>query len=339
MRLKCPNCDAVYEVGEGVIPPEGRDVQCSNCANTWFQYPEGFDDRPEEETVAPPPPPPDVPLETKDSPEDADFEAALQAALEADEDGEDGELIEGSAVSEPPAPAAPEPEPEAEPEPVPAPAPEPEPVTAPVTDAVEDAVAGMFDDPASAPSAKPAPQRPPLDPDVSELLRAEAAREMEQRRHEGSPELETQPDLGLDEADTAVSGAAAAARARMERMRGDKAEAPVEHPSRRDLLPDIEEINSSLRSTTERTRDVDAPVSDDVEEVRSKRSGFRVGFILILLVAVLGFVAYAFAPQIIAQVPQAEPYLTGYIAMVNEWRLSLDALVQRLTAFVQSKTG
>lgn len=37
MRLTCPNCDAQYEVPDEVIPEEGRDVQCSNCGDTWFQ--------------------------------------------------------------------------------------------------------------------------------------------------------------------------------------------------------------------------------------------------------------------------------------------------------------
>jgi predicted Zn finger-like uncharacterized protein len=39
MRLTCPNCKAQYEVADGVIPPGGRDVQCSACGSTWFQYP------------------------------------------------------------------------------------------------------------------------------------------------------------------------------------------------------------------------------------------------------------------------------------------------------------
>jgi predicted Zn finger-like uncharacterized protein len=39
MRLTCPNCKAQYEVEETVIPAGGRDVQCSSCGNTWFQYP------------------------------------------------------------------------------------------------------------------------------------------------------------------------------------------------------------------------------------------------------------------------------------------------------------
>ena len=39
MRLICPNCDAQYEVPDNVIPEAGRDVQCSDCGNTWFQGP------------------------------------------------------------------------------------------------------------------------------------------------------------------------------------------------------------------------------------------------------------------------------------------------------------
>ena len=37
MRLVCPNCGAQYEVPDDVIPETGRDVQCSNCGDTWFQ--------------------------------------------------------------------------------------------------------------------------------------------------------------------------------------------------------------------------------------------------------------------------------------------------------------
>lgn len=37
MRLTCPNCSARYEVDEAMVPAAGRDVQCSNCSQTWFQ--------------------------------------------------------------------------------------------------------------------------------------------------------------------------------------------------------------------------------------------------------------------------------------------------------------
>jgi predicted Zn finger-like uncharacterized protein len=39
MRLVCPNCAAQYEVDEGAIPEAGRNVQCANCGDTWFQEP------------------------------------------------------------------------------------------------------------------------------------------------------------------------------------------------------------------------------------------------------------------------------------------------------------
>lgn len=37
MRLTCPNCSAKYEVDDAMVPPDGREVQCSNCSHTWFQ--------------------------------------------------------------------------------------------------------------------------------------------------------------------------------------------------------------------------------------------------------------------------------------------------------------
>jgi len=37
MRLVCPQCAAQYEVDINAIPEDGRDVQCANCGNTWFQ--------------------------------------------------------------------------------------------------------------------------------------------------------------------------------------------------------------------------------------------------------------------------------------------------------------
>lgn len=37
MRIVCPNCASQYEVAPEVIPEAGRDVQCANCAEIWFQ--------------------------------------------------------------------------------------------------------------------------------------------------------------------------------------------------------------------------------------------------------------------------------------------------------------
>ena len=71
MRLNCPNCEAQYEVPDDVIPPEGRDVQCAACGETWFQPNPGSPDAGAE----------DVP----DAAEDPEENAAENAAENAEE--------------------------------------------------------------------------------------------------------------------------------------------------------------------------------------------------------------------------------------------------------------
>jgi len=39
MRLVCPKCSSQYEVDISLFPDDGREVQCSNCEEIWFQYP------------------------------------------------------------------------------------------------------------------------------------------------------------------------------------------------------------------------------------------------------------------------------------------------------------
>ncbi|OWJ71411.1 hypothetical protein CDV50_10055 [Haematobacter massiliensis] len=36
VKIECPGCKAIYEVGGELIPPDGRDMQCSNCNHEWF---------------------------------------------------------------------------------------------------------------------------------------------------------------------------------------------------------------------------------------------------------------------------------------------------------------
>ncbi|MEW9921065.1 zinc-ribbon domain-containing protein [Marimonas sp. MJW-29] len=273
MRLTCPNCDAQYEVPDEVIPTSGRDVQCSNCGQTWFQH--HPDHAPEEEE---------------------------EIVLRADAPDEDEEIA-------PPPPPAP-------------------------------------------PPAKE-PERRQLDPAVADILRQEAEAEFEARKRRQSETLESQPELGLEEGtepparpaeDEDVSERRAAeAKRRMARMRGEpegKAEAAAAAAaisSRRELLPDIEEINSTLRSDTAPSG-VDAEAREGLGaggEQKQKR-GFRAGFRTVVLLALVLGLVYAFAPQISQTVPAIDPLINSYVVWVDQMRLALNGQIDALMGWLNA---
>lgn len=191
--------------------------------------------------------------------------------------------------------------------------------------------------------AAPEPRRE-LDPAVASVLREEAEHEARRRRRDAAQPLETQPDLGLD--DTTEAGAAGAARSRMARLRTAR-KSPEERDSdlrravsaRGDLLPDIEEINSSLRAGSERNTPQTAAPSDPEEEEQSRRQGFRVGFLFVALLAAAFATAYIFAPEIVARVPESREIMTRYVALVNDLRGQIDAVMQSALTTVQGWTG
>ncbi|MBD3765149.1 MAG: hypothetical protein IE927_10580, partial [Rhodobacterales bacterium] len=96
---------------------------------------------------------------------------------------------------------------------------------------------------------------------------------------------------------------------------------------RRELLPDIEEINYTLRPSSER-RGGEGTVS--LPAVEATRSGFRSGFLLMVLLSVVLVLAYVMAPRIALQLPGAAPLMSAYVEQVDALRLGLDRMVRGL---------
>ncbi|WP_037373738.1 zinc-ribbon domain-containing protein [Sediminimonas qiaohouensis] len=271
MRLICPNCGAQYEVSDDVIPRTGRDVQCSNCGNTWFQVHPDHDVGLAEELDQPLPEDQRPAHDTAQHPEDTSQEEQTDT---------------------------------------------------------------------------PAQRR--LDPSVADILREEAEHEAQAREAErASAGIESQPDLGLSDPDTnEAARRAREARERMARMQGmdtepQTVEAESTSSSRRGLLPDIDEINSSLRSTSDRrpseADDYDTPgnIPAPRPEAAANGSGFRIGFSIAVLIAI-GFLAlYAYADQVAAQFPQASGPLAQYVDAVTQARLWLDTQAQTVLNWLQ----
>lgn len=295
MRLTCPNCGAQYEVPDEVIPNEGRDVQCSNCGDTWYQAHPGH---------------PDSATEPAPEPVPAPERQLSKPATSRQPKGADRDRDKGAAA----------------------------PDDAPVTH--DDAPVAHEDAPVAHEGAEPAPkdsipetQLKEIDAGISGILREEAEREARLRASEGGDPLESQPDLGLDDMSDSASQRARESRSRMAMMRGERASgsASAETGSRRELLPDIEDISSTLRSSDEDASRHTAIGAVSTDQPRKKRSGFARGFALVVIIGVIMALVYVNAPKITRAVPQADPVLSSYVAWVDQARVWLDAKLGEFT--------
>ena len=181
------------------------------------------------------------------------------------------------------------------------------------------------------------PQRQELDPKIADILREEAARESEARRREADTSVESQPDLGLDAASASPDQRAQETLRRIAHLKGEEVAAVQEESAaatRRALLPDIEEINSSLRSDAER-----AP-SDALMEatkIKSRRS-FRTGFFGVLLIFALLALTYVFGPQVSDLIPRLAPTLDSWVETVDSLRLWIDLTLQSMVNTMSADT-
>ena len=181
------------------------------------------------------------------------------------------------------------------------------------------------------------PERQELDPAIADILREEAARELEARRREADTGVESQPELGLDTASVDADQRAQETQRRIANLKGEEIAAVQEETaaaSRRPLLPDIEEINSSLRSDAER-----APPDNPMEATKIKsRRNFRTGFYGVLLILVLLAVTYVFGPQVSDLIPALAPTLDSYVETVDSLRLWIDLTLQSMVNTMSADT-
>ena len=286
MRLICPNCSAQYEVPADVIPAEGRDVQCSNCQETWFQTH------------------PDTEPQT-------DVAQTLKEHFAQTEPETATETQQSVTVPDP----------------------------GPIDDEFEraldqelDTIAEDDPDVAPAPAITHERSKREIDPSVADILREEAQREREQRAAET---FEHQDEFALDTDEPASdpqpkkSGYIDPKLDDLDEMYKDTAsDAPA---SRRDLLPDIEEINSTLR------RDKKSAGKEQPETQAQKNASGRRGFRAAIILLLLAVAVYAYADLITSNVPQLAPYLDAYVAQIDQWRAALSDQTSGFLTWLQAQ--
>lgn len=197
----------------------------------------------------------------------------------------------------------------------------------------------LTDTPEEAPeeTSAPPPQQQKLDEGVADILREEAERETTERSLE-SGGLESQPDLGLSEASPEIDEHSASLQSDVEVTTPS---AKPSESSRRDLLPDIEEINSTLAASPENSID-DAEDDEATEEIK-RRDGFRRGFYAALFIFAIMALIYVFSPNIATTFPKLAPTLASYVDWVNALRTSVDRVllsgVDKITALLAQLGG
>jgi len=316
MRLICPNCAAQYEVDEGVIPESGRDVQCANCGDTWFQ-----ERRPSLRLPEPP------------QADETDVTDELETGSDPDQSSEDDpQLVEDFETDD---------------------------ADYDTPDAVDDMVSPAEEDDDE---PEETPQQPPfaqtkVDPSVLDILRSEAQREATARDAETS-ETDTpatdaktaaegdkrrihftpDPTVDVDGDDKETAALDIEDDGDTDDKDDDLDDAPEQLEDVRVMpipprqarpesaartLPDIDELNSSLRSSHDKARGQDGTPAAKARARDRKNVSSRIGFYLAVILVLLLVIAYIMAAQIGAAVPAARPYLDTYVNLINSLRLGL----------------
>ena len=310
MRLTCPTCGATYEIDDALIPSGGRDVQCSNCDATWFQL---------------------------GPPRRAASVAPLRSGRD-DDAGDDRDDDDAAAGAE--RGAAPEDAP---------------------SDARSDPVFDILREEREYETRARRAERdargadddsgPAVDPALGRMLAGGG------RARPGAADDDGPGSAGSRER-ARIAAAAALARARdrdppravdaaarqpADRHRPDRSPptptpayadppAPDADRGRRDRLPEIARAGDGRRRAGRETR-------RDRPDGRGRASGFRTGFLTVVVVAAALALAYAFAPEIVEAIPDLAEPMAGYVAFVDEQRVAIARGAEALTVWLENVTG
>lgn len=231
------------------------------------------------------------------------------------------------------------------------------PIAAPVQSVADVTLPEPEPEPAPPPPPQPpAPMTRNIDESVLAVLREEAEREAAARRSEAKPPaLETQTEMPLDPGTASdrrkarLKELAGMTSPALPAMAGDAeepapdAETTVEPEAvvrpRRDLFPAIEEVNSTLRSTSDRADDDASAEMAAAEGDRAARAGFGQGFLTLVLIGLILLGLYVFAPLIGAKVPALAGVAQAYVDAVNGLRLWLDGEIRALVGWLRGLEG
>lgn len=190
-------------------------------------------------------------------------------------------------------------------------------------------------------SAAPAGAARNIDTSVLSVLREEAERETKARAQDAAA-MQTQTEMGLQ---GRAPGTESSVFSRIARMKGDAEansqglDAGARTAAKREMLPEIETINSSLRGKSEKRPGDAAAVAETMGKAEARQSSFRSGFALSVVLIALALTVYILAPKLAEMLPGLAGPLKEYVGFVDGLRGMIDAILQSLIAKIASLTG
>jgi len=208
-------------------------------------------------------------------------------------------------------------------------------------------------EPEPVPDVAVRPGRPPtsrkLDPVIAEILREEAEREA-RARSEGTPDfIEGQTEMAFGSPDPEsppedLLESEASFDNPPENVDPPKPAAEPESDAedelgpRRDLLPDIEEINSSLRAHGS-LQGTEFLSSEEKRERARRSQGFALGFAMVAVLFCAVMVTYVFSPEMKKSFPVASGGVDQVVTGVDTVRRQIDTSLQGATTFLSGFLG
>jgi hypothetical protein len=186
-----------------------------------------------------------------------------------------------------------------------------------------------------------------LHPTVAEVLKEEARREVAVRAAEN---LETQPELGIDEALVQTVPSFDISEPQSKEMSSilldpDPKELKELYPKTAqmdtgfsgDRLPEQKNINYSLSPAESKKRKISdkGGQAKRVDYQRMKRRGLVTG----IMIVVCFFLIYQFSGDIVQAMPQSEQLLKVYVQLVDQLRLISDQWIGQAIAWLEIRAG
>ena len=329
IEIVCPSCDARYQLPDGSVGPNGRNVSCSSCAHKWRAYADG-----------------EEPLVMQEAVPEAGAEASEAAPAQ-----EAAPVAQEAAMSEPPAAPPPSPEApaavketvsEAAPEVTTAPAPAAEEKTEEDRTAIAAALAAAGGTGSPSPSSAPASASgtaaspPPAAGDREEQM--DAIRKMLSDLKEGA-------DAAAD-AEPEPSPKPEPETPQVVRKRSEDED---DSDSLKSRIDDLTKLGKAAKGEaaltgydTQKLRKLHEKRAKRMQKARERRKksgAFITGFTFVGVIALTMMGLYVMKPQIVAASPGMAPAMDEYVVAVDRYRVDLNAKTVELRAWLEERIG